>query len=389
MGQNLQQGDNNNSVIQGNFQIYAMAVGFNTNKYEIVHQNARKFWDGMLGRPLIHGRITVKQTAAVESRSELRMFFDLDITAGEIVDKWENDLGGCEFLGDGFPYVRPMLASSAMAIYIDCDYAVSDTTIWFEPDRNIDLSKIDIRYNPDNRWFLRTMDIYAEALKRWNGKVQCTMTNLGGIYDIMAMIIPSEKLVYAMMDQPDEIKRLTWQAHEVWWQYYDEISRLITPSGIGYMDFWLPIPCRRPTFLLQCDFCSLLNQKFFDEFVKPELAESCRRMGGAMFHLDGPGAIRHLDSLLSIDELKLIQWVPGDGQKGVTEWPDLYKRVRDGGKRLMITGAGTRENFDKVVDQLGSSDGLCYSAWGEVSEKDEFQAWLEGYGVASVGLYQS
>jgi hypothetical protein len=359
-------------------------IDFDISRFSKIKADGHKFFDGSLRRPLIQTYLEGKrhgQQFPFKTDSELRLFFDKDVSVCDFVDVWEYKLSDLVFMGDGFPYVRPLLASSAMAVYINCNHVVSDNTIWFEPSRNFELEDIEIRYSPDSDWLKRTLDIYSEVGKRWNGKVQPVMTNLGGVYDILAMIIPSEDILYAMYDRPEQIKRLIWQIHKVWWQYYEDLTEVILPHSIGYMDFWLPIPCQAPSFLLQCDFCSLLNEKLFDEFVKPEIEESCRRLGGALFHLDGPDAIRHLDSLLSIDNLKVIQWVPGDGQKDVTEWPELYKRVRDAGKRLMITGSGTRENFDKVVEQLGSSEGLCYSAWGNISEKAEFEKWLVGYGV--------
>ena len=54
--------------------------------------------------------------------------------------------------------------------------------------------------------------------------------------------------------------------------------------------------------------------------------------------LDGAGQLPHLDSLLSIEELKGIQWVPGDGAKPCTEWPEVYRKIRDTGKRIQIYG---------------------------------------------------
>ena len=51
-----------------------------------------------------------------------------------------------------------------------------------------------------------------------------------------------------------------------------------------------------------------------------------------MYHLDGVGAIRHLDALLEIEELDAVQWTPGVGQPqgGDPCWYDLYRRIRAG-----------------------------------------------------------
>jgi 5-methyltetrahydrofolate--homocysteine methyltransferase len=66
--------------------------------------------------------------------------------------------------------------------------------------------------------------------------------------------------------------------------------------------------------MLSSDFSYLIGPAMFDEFVKPGLADSCRRLPHSFYHLDGPGQLAHLDSLLAIAELDGIQWVPGAGQ---------------------------------------------------------------------------
>src|SRR5262249_43176348 len=68
-------------------------------------------------------------------------------------------------------------------------------------------------------------------------------------------------------------------------------------------------------------------------------------------HLDGKGQIPHLDFLLSIDRLRGIQWIPGDGQPAPQEWLPLLKRIRDGGKlcQVFVTPEGART----VVKNLG------------------------------------
>jgi len=48
-------------------------------------------------------------------------------------------------------------------------------------------------------------------------------------------------------------------------------------------------------------------------------------------------AIRHLDAILEIPELKAVQWTPGYGQPqgGDPCWYDLYRRIKAAGKAVM------------------------------------------------------
>jgi hypothetical protein len=69
------------------------------------------------------------------------------------------------------------------------------------------------------------------------------------------------------------------------------------------------------------------------------------------YHLDGPGAIKHLDFLLSIPELRLIQWVPGAGAAPFREWIPLLKRIVGAGKRTIVYCAPNE--MEAYVSELG------------------------------------
>ena len=49
-------------------------------------------------------------------------------------------------------------------------------------------------------------------------------------------------------------------------------------------------------------------------FALPSLEYEISCLDHAVYHMDGPGQIRHLDDLLAIPNLHTIQWMPGAGQ---------------------------------------------------------------------------
>ncbi|MBK8050676.1 MAG: hypothetical protein IPK16_28365 [Anaerolineales bacterium] len=88
---------------------------------------------------------------------------------------------------------------------------------------------------------------------------------------------------------------------------------------------------------LQSDISIMMSPASFRRFVLPYIRQQCQWLDYSLYHLDGIGAIRHLDALLEIEELNAIQWTPGVGQPqgGDPCWYDLYKRIRAGGKAVM------------------------------------------------------
>ncbi|GAG04559.1 unnamed protein product, partial [marine sediment metagenome] len=61
-------------------------------------------------------------------------------------------------------------------------------------------------------------------------------------------------------------------------------------------------------------------------------------MDYAIYHLDGPKQLIHLDDLLSIPSLTGIQWVPGAGAlPSIDEkWMPVYNKIQAAGKLLIV-----------------------------------------------------
>ena len=73
--------------------------------------------------------------------------------------------------------------------------------------------------------------------------------------------------------------------------------------------------------------------------------------------MDGVGQIPHLDSLLEIDELDGVQWVPGDGKPDPGHWPEIHRKIHNAGKKIQILYGGF-DAIEAVIDQIGSQRGL-------------------------------
>ncbi len=94
--------------------------------------------------------------------------------------------------------------------------------------------------------------------------------------------------------------------------------------------------------------------------------------------LDGPDAIRHLDSLLSLPKLSGIQWIPGAGSPPMTEWIPLLKRIQNAGKlQHLICQKG---EVRKLLRELEPEGILLDTICGSVKEADqlisEVRRWI-------------
>ncbi len=246
-----------------------------------------------------------------------------------------------------------------------------------------EIADLDLPYLPNDPWFQRARDITRAAIEHFKGSVQVAMVDLGGTLDVLSTLRPSNLLLMDLYDSPDDVERLNWQIHEGWFRLYDEFNQILQPVNPAYTA-WTPLFSEVPYYMFQCDFCYMIGPEQFERFVKPEIAAACRAVPNAFYHLDGPDQLTHLDSLLEIDELTGIQWVPGGGVPEEDTWPHVYRRIRDAGKLVQIgvEPGISAQALERIVDQLGSAEGLAWIYWGDISEEDVIIPILEKFGAA-------
>ena len=357
-----------------------MSIDFSQDRWRSVKTTYGQWWQGELSRPLIPVVLKDREPGPEPEIPLLTQATcnNLAIPADAVIDRIDYELSQNSYLGDAFPYFNmDCFGPGVIAAFLGGRLDNSTGRVWFYPDDDQNIHDIHFQFNPDNIWFHRLCDIYSAGMKRWQGQVLMGMTDIGGNLDILSTFRPSEKLLLDLYDHPEEVKRLTWEAHEAWHQSYNALNSILQPENPGYSD-WSGIYSDKPSYILQCDFCYMIGPDMFDTFVKPELAATCEKLPNTIYHLDGIGQLPHLDSLLTIKDLRGVQWIPGAGQLDGAHWPEVYKKIRGAGKLIQLLG--NFDVLDAVCAQLGSVHGIhLKSASGQ--DKESICARLEQYGI--------
>lgn len=360
-----------------------MNIDFSSGRWEGVKRNYRQWWAGDLERPLIQavlsGRTPTRPKPDIPWHG-FQSFYDFAVPVEKIVDWYEYHLENAVFLGDGFPHVHANFGPGVVAAYMGAEVTNSESvgTTWFHPHTVLPASETRMKVDWQSPWWQRTVDLYRAAQTRFQGQVQLDMTDLGGNLDIASTFRPNENLLYDLYDCPEEVDRLVREGHEAWWQCFNALNRE-THLNPGYTA-WCPIFSEQPYYILQCDFCYMIGPDQFERFVLPELAASCKKLVDPFYHLDGPGQLPHLDALLSIPELKGIQWVPGAGQPDCSQWPEVYRKIRAAGKLIQIYACDKPHGWgllDILADQLGSAKGIIIIGGGEIQDQDKIGRLIE------------
>ena len=235
------------------------------------------------------------------------------------------------FLGESVPHVAPDLAPNCLALYLGCRGVEQSGSVWCEPCIQ---SPEDARFafDPDNFYWRFTLRLGGEMLRFGKGKLLVAFPDLIEGLDTLAAMRGSQTLLTDMLVRPDWVHACLRQITGQYFHHYDLLYDRYRDE-VGGSVFWAWAPGRMAKF--QCDFSAMISPDMFGEFMVPVLREMCDRVGYCMYHWDGPGAIRHLDHLLSIPGLDMIQWTPGEGNEPPQHrrWWPLYHRVFEAGKK--------------------------------------------------------
>ena len=328
-----------------------MRVHFDAERMAKVKETHDRWWRGELGRPLTSITITDAYPAEPCAAPVLSQetCADFSYSAEEVIDAMDCALGQREYLGDAFPIVHfSAFGPGSLAAFCGAKLDNSSGRVWFFAEREMEIEEIHAKYDPENIYAKRIKALYRAGLEKWNGAVMMSMPDLGGVMDVASSLRGSENLLMDLYDAPEEVLRLIGEIETAWYEAYADFASVLKPQN-GYTD-WSALLSSAPSYITQCDFSYMIGNPMFREFVLPTLRRDTQRLTNIIYHLDGIGELNHLDDILAIEKLHAIQWQMGDGQKPAEEWPEVYEKIRAGGKEAWIVGKP--ESYLKVLEQI-------------------------------------
>lgn len=289
-----------------------------------------------------------------------------------IIDGYTQLMSIIRCYGDAWPRWWVDFGPGIAAGFLGTNVQADDNTVWFDMDQPVSLDTWQGKFDLHNEWYRFARDITQEAVTRWGNQVQVGVTDLGGNLDILASLRGTQQLLVDCIENPAGVKRCVDQVTGLWLQYYQEFVSITDQAGIGstcWAHLWSPARY----YMLQCDFSYMISPRMFEQFVLPDIAACCEQLDHGFYHLDGKGEIPHLKHLLSLERLRGIQWVPGDGAPPQEEWLDLLQQIRDAGKLIQLYVSA--EGALKITRALGGQ-GFAFTI-NEQMNPAEAEAYLK------------
>jgi len=264
-------------------------------------------------------------------------FDDLERSLNEFEKRATKTYYGGESIPSFFPNYGPGIVAAVFGVIP----IFESETMWFNrPTKAEDIIQLleSTKLNQNNEWYARLLRITTQGSEQAAEiGYQFSITDIGGVLDILSSFLGPTNLILTMRRQPQIIDTCRHIILEKLLQIYDDLYDIIKKNCNGF-NAWLNVWCPKSWYPVQCDFIAMLNPKWFKRFVLPDLITQIEHMDYAIHHMDGSYQIPFLDDFLSISHLTGIQWVPGAGNQpsGSNEWLSIYKKIQKAGKNVVI-----------------------------------------------------
>ncbi len=265
-------------------------------------------------------------------------------------------------MADMLPVANTQLGPGSLAAILGGVFEGGEDTIWIHPRPEAALQADgmdadDIVFDPTHPNWLLHKELLRACKRKAQGHYYVGMPDLMEGLDVLAALKGTDKVLLDTVMRPEVLERQVQQVNDIYFRVFDELYDIIREGdemAFCYFSAWAPGKMSK----LQSDISTMISRDDYRRFVQPFIREQCQKIDYTLYHLDGVGAMHHLDELLEIDELNAIQWTPGVGepQGGSPKWYDLYRKILAHGKSIMACWV-TLDELRPLLDNIGG-DGV-------------------------------
>jgi len=281
-----------------------------------------------------------------------------------------------DYLGDSFPILFSNIGPEITATLLGCELEFGEHTSWSKPVVHEAGQWAEISSRPPDfqNVYWQTMErATALARERCDGRYLVGITDLHDSFDMLAALRDLQLLCVDLLDCPELVQRTALHAANIFAEAFDRCYRPGTGSTC-----WTPFYHAGPAYVPSCDFWCMISPEMARDQVVPTKQIEMAALERSIFHLDGPQALKHLDTTLALPGLTALQWVYGAGQGPAARWLDVYRRALAAGKSVQVIAETPADAF-AVLDALGPRGvwftvGECFAT---VAEANAFLTAIE------------
>ena len=259
-------------------------------------------------------------------------WFDAEFQVRTFADSLE----GAEFPGETFPVFWPNLSAVVYNLFLGQTAVFDDVTAWTHPCIDDLTRPAELKVQRDGRAFKAIEELTARALERAQGRFMVGYTDMYAGIDCTAGLRGAEKMCLDLVTDPAGITALIEAGFSEYAEVYAHFDGILKAHQQLSVT-WMNLPSFETFNVLACDFAVNISPDHFDEFCMPILRKEARLVTHNVFHVDGPGVAKNIDSILTLPNLAAVQWVQGYGaDKPIMQWIPLIEKIQAAGKSVIV-----------------------------------------------------
>ena len=274
--------------------------------------------------------------------------------------------------GESFPAIFVDLGAGGHAGFFKGAKHYFGDSVWFFPSLE---NPYDIEFDEDSFLFQKTLELAKAFVEDSKGDYMVSMPDSTGNADALSHLMGPDNLMMAMLEEPDGVQMALGKIDFAYRRVMNEVYDIVRDNNEGGCSVdWLSTWAPGFHAQMQCDMSVMISNPMFKEFIMPELEGQCKFLDYPLYHFDGIEQIRHLDDMLSIPNLKAIQWTQVSGQPPATDYIPQLQKIQKAGKNViihvdpnqieplmenlsskglyLITATDTKEEADAIVDKV-------------------------------------
>lgn len=338
------------------------------------------FENEIIDRPPIrfqaHNAFLASETEDIAnlSRADKRAWwFDVETQVALFIKSIE----GRRFHGETFPVFFPNLGPDVYAAFYGTELQFGETTSWSVPFvcEWEDVEKLAFDWN--NVYFKKLEELTQHALERCKGMALVGYTDLHPGLDCVAAWRDPQQLCFDMIEAPEKVDQLIELAVVDFEMIYNHFDKMLKEFGQLSVS-WMGIPSFGRMHIPSCDFASLISPKFFKRFGLSILEREVESMTHNVFHVDGRGVSKNIDTILSVPEVHAIQWVQGMGDdRPIMQWVPFIKNLQ--ARDMPVVVDLSKEDLDDFIAIMDPKGLFLWVATENEEEEIELLKHVEGW----------
>jgi len=292
------------------------------------------------------------------------------------LDRLEAGLDGAVYLGESFPEYWPDVGPELCATPFGCELEFSEGTSWSVPAAASCGEILQIQPDFGNVYWQTILAATDLSLERGRGKWITGVPDLHTNGDLLAALRDPQALCLEIADDVEAVAAACQYVTDFFPRFFGDPWSRISACGQPCTS-WCPTLHAGRAYVLQCDFICMISPAMFAEAILPALKRETEYLDRSIYHLDGPGALRHLDAVLALPHLNGVQWVYGAGNEPAARWVEVYRKIQAAGKCMQVTCTDLGD-ARRVAERL-QPEGVWFSVGGSYArhEAEDFLRWAE------------